>query len=93
MKKEEKRKAAEDRRREIKRRYDAKMLKTKTISDCEEILRELVRDQEIPSSIYWQVYWDLEARARAIKKRQSAILQEAEAAIETTKKMLAHSGQ
>lgn len=73
----------------IRNYYDALILKTKTIRDCEDILRELVKDQEIPSTEYWDVYWSLEARARRIKQNQKAILAEAEAAIRTQEKMLA----
>lgn len=75
------------------RNYYALIVKTKTIRDCEDILRELVKDQEIPSSEYWNVYWSLEARARRIKQNQKAILAEAEAAIRTQEKMLAHQRQ
>ena len=73
----------------IRNYYDALILKTKTIRDCEDILRELDKDQEIPSTEYWDVYWSLEARARRIKQNQKAILAEAEAAIRTQEKMLA----
>ncbi len=93
MKKNKGRADEELKRLQIRRKYDALIIKTKTIRDCEDILRELVKDQEIPSSMYWDIYWELEARARQIKARQAAILKEAEAEIETTKKMLAHYGK
>lgn len=77
----------------IRSYYDSRIVQTKTIRDCEDILRELVRDEDIPSSMYWDVYWKLEDRARRIKQNQKAILAEAEAAIRTQEKMMAHQRQ
>lgn len=90
MKKEERIKAEQAQIRKIRNRYERLILQTKTIRDCEDILRELAKDQEIPSSEYWNVYWELEAHARMIKKRQQQILEETEAAIKTAEKMTAH---
>lgn len=89
-KEDEKKKAQRDRIRQIRNYYDYRILQTKTIRDCEDILRELANDQEIPSVEYWNVYWELEARARMIKKRQQQILEETAAAIKTAEKMTAH---
>ena len=93
MNKAAKQNAEQERIRKIRSHYDSMILRTKTIRDCEEILRELVRDEEAPSSVYWNVYYDLENRARQIKARQKAIIKETAAAIETEKKMAAHYGR
>lgn len=87
---EDRKKAEEARRQQIRRRYEQKIVRTKTIRDCEDILRELVRDEEIPTSEYWNVYRDLEARARRIKQNQEAILKETAAAKATMEKMAPH---
>ena len=93
MKTEKAKKREQERVRRIRNYYDCRILQTKTVRDCEDILRELAKDQEIPSSEYWNVYWELEARARMIKKRQQQILDEMMAAKETVNKMAAHSRQ
>ena len=89
-KSDEKKRAEQERVRRIRNYYDCRILQTKTVRDCEDILRELAKDQEIPSSEYWNVYWELEARARMIKKHQQQILEETAAAIKTAEKMTAH---
>lgn len=93
MRKEERLKAEQARIRKIRGRYERLILKTKTIQDCEDILRILVKDSEIPSQVYLDVYHDVENRGRQIKARQAAIIAEAAAAIETERKMAAHSRQ
>lgn len=90
---DEKKRAEQERVRRIRNYYDCRILQTKTVRDCEDILRELAKDQEIPSSEYWNVYWELEARARMIKKRQQQILDEMMAAKETVSKMAVHYRQ
>ena len=72
----------------IMRKYDTKILKTKTIMDCENVLRELVAE-DLPSSIFREIYLSIENRGQRIKQNQQKILEEAAAAVATTEKMLA----
>ena len=90
MNKEARCQAEQERARKIRSRYDRLILQTRSIRDCEEVLRELAKDQDAPSSVYWGVFYDLENRCRQIKARQRSIIKETAAAIETAQKMAAH---
>lgn len=89
-------KAAEEKARErarILRRYDSRLLKVRTVADCEGVLRELAADPEILTTDYMSVYRALEKRCGEIKRRQEAIARETAAAIATAEKMMAHHRQ
>lgn len=88
--KEERQKSEGERRLRIHRDYHSRILQTRTVRDCENILQRLARDEDIPSSIYWDIYKELEERARFLKTRQEAIAKETAAAIHITEKMAPH---